>query len=174
MSFRSSLLFALLYTGCSSNNASSGALGSDGGGTFPLPNCRPTPIQTGADPHRECVDRINQFRSECQNLPPLARWQEGEACADQMAQYDASKTGAHAGFVAGICNGGSAQNECPNWPSPSAIVSSCLQQMWDEGPGASFQEHGHYINMSSTQYSRVACGFYTTSSGKIWSVQNFQ
>jgi hypothetical protein len=46
--------------------------------------------------------------------------------------------------------------------------------MWDEGPGEPFSAHGHYINMSNTRYSEVACGFYETPDGKLWSVQNFQ
>jgi len=52
-------------------------------------------------------------------------------------------------------------------------TGSCLQQMWNEGPGADFQAHGHYINMSSTKYTKVACGFYKTSNGSIWAVQDF-
>ena len=46
--------------------------------------------------------------------------------------------------------------------------------MWDEGPGEPFSEHGHYINMSNQEYRMVACGFYETSGGQIWSVQNFR
>jgi hypothetical protein len=41
--------------------------------------------------------------------------------------------------------------------------------MWDEGPGG-----GHYENMKSTDSTRVACGFYITPGGDVWSVQNFQ
>ena len=32
---------------------------------------------------------------------------------------------------------------------------------------------GHYEHMSSTQFSKVACGFYQGGGG-IWSVQNFR
>ena len=46
--------------------------------------------------------------------------------------------------------------------------------MWDEGPGEPFVEHGHYINMTNPDHSMVACGFYETPSGDVWSVQNFQ
>lgn len=70
------------------------------------------------------------------------------------------------------------QNECPGWlgwGSVAATVSGCLQQMWDEGPGDFYgpPAHGHYLNMSSTRYTRVACGFYT-SGGATTAVQNFQ
>jgi hypothetical protein len=44
--------------------------------------------------------------------------------------------------------------------------------MWDEGPGEPFSEHGHYLNMSSTQFSKVACGFSTSGQG-VWANQNF-
>jgi hypothetical protein len=45
--------------------------------------------------------------------------------------------------------------------------------MFDEGPGEPYSAHGHYINMTSTSYSQVACGFYVTSDGSVWIVQNF-
>ena len=142
----------------------------------PIAGCMPaTPASTG-DPHADCVARINQFRCECQHLPPLMRWTAGEACADMMAQYDHDHAGmAHAAFRAGICNGGYGQNECPGWPSVDSTVSGCLQQMWDEGPGDFYgpPAHGHYINMSSTSFSGVACGFYSGSGG-VFAVQNFQ
>jgi len=141
----------------------------------PIAGCRPTPLPSTGDPAEDCVRRINQFRCECQHLPPLARWRDGEACADQMSEYDAMNPDPpHAGFRAGICMGGSAQNECPGWPGVDSTVTSCLQQMWDEGPGEPFIEHGHYINMSSTRYSMVACGFYTDPGGRVWAAQNFR
>ena len=147
--------------------------------TAPIAGCMPmTPASTG-DPHADCVIRINQLRCQCQHLPPLMRWTAGEACADQMAMYDQMQMTAHAGFRAGICPfGGNGENECPGWLGwhdiPST-VSGCLQQMWDEGPGPFFgpPQHGHYINMSSTSFTMVACGFYS-SGGQVTAVQNFQ
>lgn len=160
-----------------------GPVASDGGPTgrcasgpmaAPLPGCRPTPVPDTGDPYADCVARINQLRWECQCLPPLERWSEGESCADRHAEYDSTRA-PHSGFRDRICaNGGSAQNECPGWGSVDDVIDGCLQLMWDEGPGEPFEEHGHYINMSSTRYSRVACGYYTTPSGQIWAVQNFQ
>jgi hypothetical protein len=127
------------------------------------------------------VDRINQFRTECACLEPLERWTEGEDCADQMAEYDAIADDAHAGFQDDICNGGFGQNECPGWRSEAQIIEGCLQSMWNEGPpptdpcnGQCFQTHGHFINMTNPDYSRVACGFYTNpSNDEVWAVQNF-
>lgn len=122
------------------------------------------------DIYEDCVRRINQFRCECQHLQPLMRWREGEACADMDCVYDSTRS-AHAGFLAGICASGSAQNECPGWGGAAGIIDGCLQLMWDEGPGDFYgpPAHGHYINMSSTSYTRVACGF-----GAGWGAQNFQ
>lgn len=140
---------------------------------LPLPGCQPTPVPDTGDMYADCVARINQFRWECQCLPPLARWTAGESCADQHAEYDSTHS-PHAGFQDNICSPrGNAQNECPGWGSVSQVIDSCLQMMWDEGPGEPFSEHGHYINMSSTSYSRAACGFYTTPGGSLWAVQNF-
>lgn len=139
----------------------------------PLPNCMPDPLPSTGDLAEDCVRRINQFRWECQCLPPLGRWTAGEACADQQAEYDSMTREPHSGFRARICDGGFGQNECPGWPSEAATVDGCLQLMWDEGPGEPFSEHGHYINMSSTRFTEVACGFYTTAGGDVWAVQNF-
>ena len=139
----------------------------------------PATPSTG-DAHQDCVDRINQFRQHCACLPPLERWVEGEACADEMAKYDSAGSEPHGAFGAGICDGGSAQNECPGWRSEAQIVAVCLQRMWDEGPppisdctGSCFQMYGHFLNMSNRRMTKVACGFYETADGAIWSVQNF-
>lgn len=140
----------------------------------PITPCAPTPPASTGDPYQDCVNRINQFRWECQCLPPLMRWTEAEGCADQHAEYDANGAGAHGGFRDRICSpGGRAQNECPGWRSHEHVITGCLQAMWDEGPGEPFSAHGHYINMSNTAHTRVACGFYDAG-GSMWSVQNFQ
>jgi len=154
--------------------AKASELCSDGPLSRPLPDCAPPPLPGTGDPHADCVARINQLRRKCQCLPPLRRWNGGERCANQHAKYDA-KNGVHSGFNRKICKPhGLAQNECPAWPSTKRVVGGCLQSMWDEGPGKRFSKHGHYINMSSTSYEAVACGFARTEDGEIWSVQNFR
>jgi hypothetical protein len=97
-----------------------------------------------------------------------------------MAEYDASKNTAHAGAKDKICQPGGAQNECPGYSSTSQVIGLCLQQMWDEGPPPTtpctdtcFEKYGHFINMTDPNVTKVACGFYTTSAGKVWAVQNF-
>lgn len=66
-----------------------------------------------------------------------------------------------------------AQDECPGWGgTPDSIIPDCLAMMWAEGPG-DFAQHGHYLNMSSTQYTQVSCGFYVTPTGSVWAVQDF-
>ena len=141
----------------------------------PIANCSPEPLASTGDAHADCVERINQFRWECQCLPPLARWVDGEACTDSNAAYD-SVNGVHASFSDMPCgSGGRAQNECPGWPSNDQIVNGCLQAMWEEGPedGNPDTVNGHYESMASTSYTQVACGFFTTLSGDVWGVQNF-
>lgn len=145
----------------------------DGPLELPLDGCAPEFEESG-DFYADCVARINQLRWECQCLPPLERWTEAESCADAQAEYDYELDQAHAGISDGICEpGGGSQNECPGYGPRFGIVDYCLQQMWDEGPGEDFQAHGHYINMSSTGVSKVACGRFETPDGEIWSVQNF-
>jgi len=147
---------------------------ADGPLALPIPDCRPQAPPSVGDPYEDCVARINQLRAVCQCLPPLARWPEGEACADQHSEYDVTR-GAHAGFRARICSpGGMGQNECPGWGSLPQVISGCLQTMWDEGPGEPFIEHGHYLNMTNERFTHVACGFHTTPAGRVWSVQNFR
>ena len=117
-----------------------------------------------------CVDTINNYRASI-GLPPYARWGANETCADGQAQADSKSGTPHSAF--GTC-GESAQNECPDWPGPpSTMITSCLAAMWAEGPGSDFSTHGHYVNMSSTQYTEVACGFYTLSDGHVWATQDF-
>lgn len=144
---------------------------NDGPLDAPLENCAPTPLPATQDPAADCVDRINQFRAECQCLPPLKRWVEGESCAEKHAGYDAKNESAHAGFRDQICeHGGWAQNECPGWGGGWEQVNrGCLQMMWNEGPGEDFMKHGHYINMSNQNYTEVACG-----GADGWYVQNFR
>lgn len=117
-----------------------------------------------------CVDTINMHRASI-GLAPYGRWSGGEMCASDQCKSDSMSGQAHGAF--GQC-GEWAQNECPGWPGPpESMIQNCLQMMWDEGPGQDFQKHGHYINMSSTQYNEVACGFYQTPNGSWWAIQNF-
>jgi hypothetical protein len=119
---------------------------------------------------QKCVDQINEYRATL-GLAPYQRWNSAEACADGEAKTDSETGQAHSAFPS--C-GEYAQNECPGYGSLDSTVTTCLAQMWAEGPGADFQTHGHYINMSSTSYTQVACGFYVTANGSVWAVQDFQ
>jgi len=129
------------------------------------------------DPHQACVDRINELRATL-NLPALARWTEAEACSNQQSADDHQGGGAHGGF--GRCEE-FGQNTCPGWPGIDAVIGGCLDSMWAEGPpptdtcdGDCFQAHGHYLNMTSTQFTKVACGFHDDGQGDVWSNQNFK
>lgn len=113
-----------------------------------------------------CVDTINALRAQ-EGLPALSRWAEGEACADTQAESDARANEPHGAF--GKC-GERAQNECPGWAgAPGSAVDACLREMWKQGPG-----EGHHDTMATKVHTQVACGFYTTPAGKVWSVQNFR
>lgn len=174
-------LLVLSLVACGDDDGGSG--GGDGGTrgdcedgplAAPIPDCSPAPLPSTGDPAADCVARINQLRWECQCLPPLARWTEGESCASMHAEHDSTRS-PHAGFGDGICSpGGFGQNECPGWGSVDDTISGCLQLMWDEGPGEDFAAHGHYLNMTNPDFGEVACGFFTTPDGEVWAVQNFQ
>jgi hypothetical protein len=163
--------------------------GGDGGPCTVNLDCMLAAAPSTGDIRQDCVNRVNQFRTTCACIKPLARWTAGEACADMDAQYDAMKMVGHAGAMANICNWGDAQDECPGDPSNQYVVDMCLQQMWSEGPPPAgttiaqcespqmidtcYEAHGHFINMSNPQVTQVACGFYTTSAGAVWAAQNF-
>ncbi|OIP45434.1 MAG: hypothetical protein AUK31_08405 [Fibrobacteres bacterium CG2_30_45_31] len=123
----------------------------------------------------ECMNFNNDRRAEL-SVSALGRWTRGEACADSEALADQSGAGAHGSF--GSC-GEYAQNTCPGWPTDSSIAShvqvlrSCMQSMWDEGPGEPYSAHGHYINMSNADYSELACGF-SEVNGNLWVNMNYQ
>jgi hypothetical protein len=117
-----------------------------------------------------CVDKTNELRARA-GVAPLARRTDVEACSDTQAASDGNASQAHGAF--GRC-GESAQNECPSWNGPpGAVVSPCLQAMFDEGPGEPYQDHGHYINMTGAKYTGVACGFTVLRNGRVWMVQDF-
>lgn len=148
---------ALFVVGCSSDDGSPG--GGDAGGN-----------DAYAAERKACVDRINGFRATL-SLPPLAAWTEQGSCTDGEAKSDSESGAAHGAF--GACTE-RAQNECPGWGSVEQTIQSCLQDMWNEGPGEPYSEHGHYINMSNPDATRVACGFYERPDGKVWAIQNFR
>ena len=131
-----------------------------------------TGTATGVDAAAQlCVDTINMYRATL-GLAPYTRWTEQETCSSNEALSDSQTGTAHGAF--GMCSE-VAQDECPGWGGTLAsIVTGCLKQMWDEGPGTDFNTHGHYINMSNAKYTRAACGFSTGTNGKTWAVQNFK
>ena len=142
---------------------------SDAPPTTPGPNPLP-----GSDPYANAragaVDVINDYRATLR-LPPLAHWNEADPCSDEAVERDAELGQAHASF--GDC-GEFAQNECLGFSNVESILGGCLAYMWNEGPGTDYSKHGHYINMTNPAYTKVSIGFYTTSEGKVWSVQNFK
>ena len=147
---------SLVLFGCSSD-------GGDGGSG------------SSSDPYAaartHCVETINSYRATL-GLPAYAAWDEQGTCSDGEAKSDSESGKAHGAF--GTCTE-MAQNECPGWPGPpDTLLDGCLKMMWAEGPGADFSAHGHYINMSSTKYTKVACGFHQKPDGKFWAVQNFR
>ena len=153
---RSLFVVSLVLVACSSNSTQ-GTPDSGGGGD--------------GTAEQLCVDTINSYRAQL-GLAPYQRWNAEETCADGQAQSDSQSGTAHGAF--GQCTE-NAQNECPGWPGPpDQMITSCLAMMWGEGPGSDFSKHGHYINMSSTSYTQVACGFYVTSDMSVWATQDFK
>ena len=142
----------------------------------PTPEPTPKPIETpepstNYDSYRQqCADKINAWRAG-EGKAPLQRWSSEETCADKSAQKEYESGSPHSSF--GSC-GEWAQNLCPGYNDFGSIFSYCMVQMWDEGPGEPYSAHGHYLNMSSADYSKVACGFYEAPDGKIWHVENFK
>jgi hypothetical protein len=123
-------------------------------------------LPSNASEQEKCVDIINQYRAT-KGLRALSRWETEEDCSDGEAESDSKSGDAHGAFT--TC-GEMAQNECPGFPgSVSKNLPECLADMWAEGPGG-----GHYDNMTSTKYTKVACGIHELSNGDFWAVQNFR
>jgi hypothetical protein len=169
------LATALLGCGTSSSTGAGGSGGASANGTgngtgSATGNATSTGSGAGG-PEQACVDAINSYRATL-GLPPYQRWTDAESCADGQALSDGTSMSAHGAFGKCMEN---AQNECPGWPGPpESMIGGCLKMMWAEGPGSDFAKHGHYINMSSTQYTKVACGFHTFADGTVWAVQDFR
>jgi hypothetical protein len=132
-------------------------------------NVRMNALDPYALARQQAVDRVNALRATI-GLGPLARNASKEACVDSQAMHDATVNKAHDSF--GAC-GESAQNECPGWQSAGAVTTNCIQMMWNEGPGADYNAHGHYLNMTNTRYTKICCGFYEKSAGVVWGVMDF-
>jgi len=144
---------------------------------FPVPWWQPPPQNSFpfppvfSDPGQRCVDTVNQYR-QSQRLPPVGRWLMAEGCTSAEARDSAASGQPHGAF--GRC-GELAQNVCPAWSGTAdQVTGPCIQSMWNEGPGGDFATHGHYLNLTSTRFTRVACGYFTTPQGSTWAVLNFQ
>lgn len=161
--FLASLVALLLGTGCSE------------GPTSGSPRGLPAVPVASPSLQQACADVVNAYRA---TLPesPLALWADSAACLARQAWADAAGGVGHAHF--GQC-GESAQNTCPGWPSgatDSAQISTlrrCAQAMWEEGPGADFNRHGHYLNMANPAFSRVGCGYHLRE-GRLWINMDFR
>jgi hypothetical protein len=150
------------------SNSGGSSAGGGSGGTGGSGDASGSSYPAAAE---DCVRIINQYRASI-GLPPYQRWTDRESCADNEAKNDAEINKPHGSF--GSC-GEWAQNACPGWSgTPERMIGSCLQMMWAEGPGSDFSAHGHYLNMSSTNYTKVACGFYVTPQGTVWTLQDFK
>ena len=116
---------------------------------------------------QQCVDAINGYRAKV-SAPAVTRDVSKEACGDGQGKADAAIFRAHGAF--GQCNE-AAQCECPGYPSPIAdSLSTCLQQMFDEGPGG-----GHYDIMTSRNYHSVSCGFFRVEgTDEVWMTMDYR
>lgn len=139
------------------------------------------------DWREECLDIINQYRATEGTKPLTLAPETKQTCTDKQAAADLKSNKAHGHF--GDC-GEFAQNSGPNinlsWKgTESDIVNYYLKMMWDEKDlitsgkrdpekKEDYSYIGHYLNMSNTKYSSVACGIAKSSDGKTgWLNINF-
>jgi hypothetical protein len=135
-----------------------------------------------ADPMREaCSDEGAKYDGD------LNRGRDPSQVVGHKSTMNRSPACAKVGF--------GSQDACPNWgvgartgnPTLADAIKRCLAQMWAEGeppipvdqckmdqaPGGCFLTHGHWINMTSTNSTWVACGFYNVQGGTYWMNQDF-
>lgn len=127
----------------------------------------------------DCLAKINEYRAT-ESLPPYTlASEEKQACADKQSADDLKSGKAHGHF--GDC-GEWAQNSGPNFSASfqknaSAVADYYLEMMWNEkklvesgeadlDSDADFTKIGHYKNMHSTSYTKVACGITLSADGK--------
>ena len=127
----------------------------------------------------DCLAKINEFRAT-ENLPPYTlAAEEKQTCADKQSADDLKSGKAHGHF--GDC-GEFAQNSGPNFSASSlknatAVSDYYLKMMWDEkklvesgeadlNSKDDFPKIGHYKNMQSRSYTKVACGISLSADGK--------
>jgi len=149
--------------------------------TAPLPAKPKPPTAEEIEQARvACVAKINEFRKTLK-LADLERDKVGEKCADDQVKKDQKSNKAHEN--AEMCVSTStkyAQNTCPGYNGLADANGVCIQMMFDEGPpptkrctGECEKKHGHYINMTSKDYKKVACGFSVNENGEVWANHNF-
>lgn len=167
----------------SSNNGSSATPASSESTTVPASS----ETAEASDWRSYCLDVINKYRTS-EGLTSLVLAPEAkQTCVEEQAAADLKANSAHGHF--GDC-GEFAQNSGPNislsWMgTEEKIVDYYLEMMWNEkklvesgqrDPNKSedYSYIGHYLNMSSTKYSSVACGIAKSSDGKTgWFNVNF-
>lgn len=122
----------------------------------------------------DCLAKINEYRAT-ENLKPLTlASEEKQTCADKQSADDLASNAAHGHF--GDC-GEFAQNSGPNFngsfqKNASAVAEYYLKMMWEEEKAKAEQgvteyaQIGHYLNMKSTSYTKVACGIALSADGK--------
>ena len=127
----------------------------------------------------DCLAKINEYRAT-ENLPPYTlASEEKQTCADKQSADDLKSNKAHGHF--GDC-GEWAQNSGPNFSgsshkNASAVADYYLEMMWNEkklvesgeadlNKDADYGKIGHYKNMRSTSYTKVACGITLSADGK--------
>jgi hypothetical protein len=149
------------------------ACGTESTGSSPAPRVADSSRALALDTF--CLETINAFRAT-EDLAPLKMWSDSASCLARQAATDAASRDAHGSFP--MC-GERAQNTCPGWPADTSlakqrsVLRSCVQMMWNEGPGSDFNKHGHYLNMVNPSYTKVGCGFHLDN-GSLWINMDFR
>jgi hypothetical protein len=126
-----------------------------------------------------CLDILNEYRATEGVKPLTLADDDKQTCTDNQAAKDLASNSAHGHF--GDC-GESAQNTGPNvnmaWKSDlEEIAKYYIDMMWDEkklvedgtrdpDKKEDFSYIGHYLNIRNAKYTKVSCGFATSSDKK--------
>jgi len=143
-----------------------------------------------------CINEINRLRAT-QHLAAytIVNTDSINMCVDMQATSDETNNTPHGAWMAaeGSACDGNGQNECEGYGVDAAGIVACLDSMWNEQnqpncagcvgctqfggacPNCDFYGMnggtcGHYVNMSATYFTQVACGF---SAKGGWAAQNF-
>jgi hypothetical protein len=142
-----------------------------------------TPVDPVSTAAKQLLKAINQDRSKHDLLPMTLDRKQSRCSLKHSHHMAALGMPTHDGFPADICTPVLAAGENVGYafgqPSVQSAVLLLHRQMMAEGPcphakctAPQFEQHGHYLNLTSPYFSRVGIGILIRD-GAVWLTEDF-